>query len=68
MWVVPLKDRKGITITNTFQKNLGESNCKPNRVWVDKLGEFHNRSMKSLLQDNYIEMNPTHKDKIRKIT
>ena len=35
---------------------------------MDKLGEFHNRSMKSLLQDNYIEMNPTHKDKIRKIT
>ena len=25
-WVVPLKDKKGITITNTFQKVLKESN------------------------------------------
>ena len=25
-WVVPLKDKKGITITNTFQKVLEESN------------------------------------------
>ena len=28
-WVVPLKDKKGITITNAFQKNLDESNRKP---------------------------------------
>ena len=26
-WVIPLKDKKGITITNNFQKNLNESNC-----------------------------------------
>ena len=25
-WVVPLKDKKGITITNAFQKFLKESN------------------------------------------
>ena len=25
-WVVPLKDKKGITITNAFQKILKESN------------------------------------------
>ena len=34
-WVIPLKDKKGITITNAFQKNLKESNGKPNRVWVN---------------------------------
>ena len=27
----PLKDEKGIAITN-FQKILGESNCKPNQI------------------------------------
>ena len=27
-WVIPLKDRKGIKITNAFQKCLKESNCK----------------------------------------
>ena len=25
-WVIPLKDKKGITITNAFQKILDESN------------------------------------------
>ena len=35
-WVIPLKDKKGITITNDFQKTLDESNPKPNKIWVDK--------------------------------
>ena len=34
--VVYLKDKKGITITNTFQKNLKESRTKANKIWVDK--------------------------------
>ena len=28
----PLKNKKGITITNTFQKILDESNRKPNKI------------------------------------
>ena len=46
-WVIPLKDKKGITITNAFQKILDESNHKPNKIWVDKGSEFYNRSMKA---------------------
>ena len=46
-WVIPLKDKKGITITNAFQKILDESNRKPNKIWIDKGSEFYNRSMKS---------------------
>ena len=34
--VVPLKDKIGITITNGFQKILDQSNCKPNKMSVDK--------------------------------
>ena len=45
-WVVPLKDKKGITITNAFQKILKESNRKPNKIWVDKGSEFYNSSLK----------------------
>ena len=45
-WVVPLKDKKGITITNAFQKILKESNRKPNKIWVDKGSEFYNSSFK----------------------
>ena len=39
-WVIPSKDKKGITITNAFQKLLDESNCKPNKVWVIKAVNF----------------------------
>ena len=39
-WVIPMKDKKGITIANAFQKILDESNCKPNKIWVDKGSEF----------------------------
>ena len=34
-WVIPLKHKKGITITNVFQKDLDESNRKPNKIWLD---------------------------------
>ena len=27
-WAIPLKDKKGITITNAFPKILDKSNCK----------------------------------------
>ena len=52
VWVVPLREKRGITITNAFQKILDESSRKPNKIWVDKCSEFYNRLMKSLLQDN----------------
>ena len=35
-WVIPLKDKKGVTITNAFQNMLDESNRKPNKIWKDK--------------------------------
>ena len=39
-WVVPLIDKKGITIINNFQKNLDESNRKQNEMWVIKAVNF----------------------------
>ena len=33
---------------------------KPNKVWVDKGSEFNNRSMKSWLEKNDIEMYSSH--------
>ena len=41
-WIIPLKDKKGISIVNTFQKILDDSNRKPNKIWVDKGIEFYN--------------------------
>ena len=39
-WVVPLKNRKGASIINVFQKILNKSGRKPNKIWVDKGREF----------------------------
>ena len=61
-WVVPLKDKKGVSIVNAFQSILKKSKRKPNKIWVDKGGEFYNRSMKSWLEKNDIEMYSTHKE------
>ena len=52
--------KKGITITNAFQKILDESRCKPNRIWVHKGSESYNKSIKSWLEKNNIEMYSTH--------
>ena len=58
--VIPLKDKKCITITNTFQKILNESNRKANNIWFNKRNEFSNSSMNSWLEKNEIKMYSTH--------
>ena len=45
-WVVPSKDRKGITITKADQGVLEESGLKPNKIWVEKDNIFYNKSIK----------------------
>ena len=61
-WVVPLKDKKGVSIATAFQSILKESNRKPNKIWVDKGSEFYNASFKKWLQDNDIVMYLTHNE------
>ena len=61
-WIIPLKDKKGDIITNTFQKFLKEPNCKPSKIWIDKGSEFYNRSIKSWLEKNAIEMYSMHNE------
>ena len=55
-WVVPLKDKKGVSIVNAFQKILKQSARKPNKIWIDKGSEFYNNSFKKWLQGNEITM------------
>ena len=45
-WVVPLKDKKGISIVKAFQSILKQSNKKPNKIWVGKGSEFYNAYFK----------------------
>ena len=55
-FVVPLKDKKGISIVNAFNKIIKQSNRKPNKIWVDQGGEHYNRVFKKWLSDNDIIM------------
>ena len=49
-WVIHLKDKKGITITNAFQKILDKSNRKLSKISEDKGSEIYSKPMKSWLE------------------
>ena len=40
-WVIPIKDTKGVSIVNAFQKIISKER-KPNKRWVDQGSEFYN--------------------------
>ena len=56
--VIPLKDKKGTSIVNGFKKIISKKR-KPNKIWVDQGGEFYNKSFKSFLKINNIEIYST---------
>ena len=61
-FVVPLKDKKGISITNAFKKIIKQSERKPNKIWVDQGSEFYNQDFKKWLYDNDIIMYSTYNE------
>ena len=61
-WIVPLKDKKGVSIVDAFQKILDDSNRKPSKIWVDKGSEFYNNSFKKWLKDNNVERSSIHNE------
>ena len=61
-FVVPLKDKKGISIVNAFNKILKQSERKPNKIWIDQGGEFYNNVFKKWLPDNDIIMHSTYNE------
>ena len=62
VWVVSLKDKKGVSIATAFQSILKQSIRKPNKIWLDKGSEFYNASFKKWLQDNDIVMYSTYNE------
>ena len=61
-WVIPLKDKKGISIVNGFQKIIDDSKRRPNKKWVNKGSGFYNNSFQKWLQDNDIIMYSTNNE------
>ena len=60
-WVVPIKDKKGVSIVNAFKKIISEGR-KPNKIWVDQGSEFYNNAFKLILKINDIEMYSTYNE------
>ena len=61
-FVIPLKDKKEISILNAFDKIIKQYNRKPNKIWVDQGGEFYNNIFKKWLSDNDIIMYSTYNE------
>ena len=61
-WVVPLKDKKGVSTADAFQKVLDKSGCKPNKIWVDKGSKVYNSYFKKWLKYDDIEMYSIHNE------
>ena len=61
-FVIPLKDKKGISIVNAFDKIIKQSGKKTNKIWVDQGKEFYNNVFKKWLSDNDIIMYSTYKE------
>ena len=57
-----MKDKKGVSIVNAFQKILKKSERKPNKILVDKGNKFYNSSFKKRLKGNDIEMYSIHNE------
>ena len=62
-WVIPLKDKKGITIKNALQKIFKER--KPKFLWTDRGTEFYNKQVQDLLNENNIKLYSTNNSEIK---
>ena len=61
VWVVPLKDKKGSSLINAFQKIISQEK-NPNKTWVDQGSEFYNNPFKKFLKTNNIEIYSTYNE------
>ena len=60
-WIVPLKDKRGETVTDAF-KTIFKEGRKPLYLWVDKGKEFYNKHLKDLLEKYNIQMYSTENE------
>ena len=53
-WFIPIKDKKGTSIVNAFQKLISKG-IKLNKIWVDQGSELYNKSFTYFMKINSIE-------------
>ena len=60
-WIVPLKDKKGETVTEAF-KSIFMEGRKPQYLWTDKGKEYYNKHLKELLKKHNITLYSTENE------
>ena len=60
-WIVPLKDKKGESVTKAFSEIFKEDR-KPQYLWVDKGKEFYNKHVKDLLEKHSVQIYSTENE------
>lgn len=48
-WIIPLKNKSGLSVANALKKIFKNSKRKPNKLWTDKGTEFYNERVKALV-------------------
>ena len=62
-FVIPLKDKKGITMKNALQKTFNKRKLK--FLWTDNGKEFYNNQVNDLLEKNNIRSYSTNNSEIK---
>ena len=62
-WVIPLKDKRGITIKNALEKIFKQRKSK--FLWTDRGTEFYNKQVQDLLNENNIKLYSTNNSEIK---
>ena len=60
-WAIPLKTKTGPEVMKAFQ-SLWKTQKPPQKLWTDKGKEFYNKSMKDLLEKNYVQLYSTENE------
>ena len=61
-WAVPLKDKKGDTVTEAFKYIVKNCKRKPRHIWCDRGKEFYNKHMDIWLKNNNINRYSTYSE------
>ena len=61
-WIIPLKNKTGVSVANGLKMIFKQDNRKPSRIWTDKGKEFYNKTVKSLLEKDNILLYSTENE------
>ena len=61
-WIEPLKDKRGESVTEAFEKIFASSRRNPRLLWTDRGSEFYNANVKRLLKEHDVSLYSTENE------